>query len=243
MLDRNALTFADVGCGTGSLSAELCRQGLTGLGVDSSADAVAIAQVTLEKQIANHRYRLICADVRDITAEKVDVAVSMMVAEHVEDDASFVSSVAALVRPGGQVIIGVPGRRDRWGFEDEISGHLRRYERTDLDALLRAANLERVTVWSVAVPVANLLFHIGNYLVRRSTSHSIRSQSNDEQTASSGIREVPWKTVFPRWCAILLNRWTLYPLLVLQRFFYRSAAGVTLLGSGRVPMSLPVKEL
>jgi hypothetical protein len=114
-------------------------------------------------------------------------------------------------------------------------GHLRRYERGDLEAVLRQAGLEEVEVWSAAVPVANLLFHLGNFLVRRSTGEEVVRQSQREQTETSGIREVPWKTVFPSWCRLLLNRRALFPLFVVQRLFYRTGLGLTLIGSGRVP--------
>jgi SAM-dependent methyltransferase len=232
-IDRAARTFVDVGCGAGSTSRELCRHGLTGIGVDRSPDAVAVTRATLAKEIAAGRYRVVEADVAALD-EDVDVAVSLMVAEHVEDDLAFVRSVARLVRRGGQVIVGVPGRRDHWGCEDEVVGHLRRYEREDLERLLRAAGLAEVEVRSVAVPVANLLFRLGNRAVRRGTHADVVRQAKREQTDTSGIRAIPWKTVFPRWCGIVLNRWTLAPLFILQRFFYRSSLGLTLIGSGRV---------
>lgn len=235
LLDRDAKTFADVGCGGGSTSRELCRRGLHGLGIDLSGEAVEVAREALAPYIAEGRYRVVHGDAREVASPRVDAAVSMMVAEHVPDDTAFVRTVASLVKPGGQVIIGVPGRRDRWGYEDEVVGHLRRYERDDLERLLRAAGLEDVRVWSVAVPVANLLFHVGNRMVRRGTDAEVAAQSAQRQTESSGIREIPWKTVFPRWCGLLLNRYTLYPLFVLQRLFYRSSLGITLIGSGRVP--------
>jgi len=236
IIDQDAKTFVDVGCGSGTTSGELCRRGLTGMGIDSSAEAVEVTRTALSDHIAAGRYDVRCLDVKEVLRrQEVDVAVSMMVAEHVRDDAGFVTAVARLVKPGGQVIIGVPGRLDKWGYEDVVVGHLRRYERDGLDRLLRSAGLEEVQVWSVAVPIANLLFHLGNRLVRRNTSPEITRQSGEEQTASSGIREIPWKTVFPQWCRLVLNRHTLYPLFVLQRAFYRSSWGITLIASGRVP--------
>lgn len=235
LLDRDAKTFADVGCGAGSTSLELCRRGLSGLGIDPSPEAVSITRNVLAPYVAAGRYRVIHGAAGEVAAPPVDAAVSMMVAEHMPDDIAFVRSVVALVRSGGQVIIGVPGRRDRWSYEDDVVGHLRRYERRDLECLLREAGLEDVTVWSVAVPVANLLFHAGNRLVRRATTAEVASQSEQQQTESSGIREIPWKTVFPSWCRLLLNRYTLAPLALLQRVFYRSSWGITLAGSGRVP--------
>ena len=235
LLDRDARTFIDVGCGMGSVSAALCRHGLTGVGIDTSTEAVAIAKANLREHIRAGRFCLAVADVHDLAAEERDVAVSLMVVEHLHDDRAFVRAVASHARPGGQVIIGAPGRRDHWGFEDEVVGHLRRYELADLDRLLRDAGLEDVTVWSVAVPVANVLHHLGNRLVRRSTAVAVHEQSRGEQTETSGIREVPWKTVFPRWCRLLLNPFVLSPLFVLQRAFYRTSLGITLIGAGRRP--------
>ena len=55
-----------------------------------------------------------------------------------------------------------------------------------------------------------------------------------EQTELSGIREIPFKTVFPAWFRLILNRVTLYPLFILQRLFYRTNLGLTLLAVGRV---------
>ena len=48
------------------------------------------------------------------------------------------------------------------------------------------------------------------------------------------IRDSPWKTVFPAPFKLLLNRVTLFPLFVIQRFFYRSKMGITMLGFGKV---------
>lgn len=235
VLDGDARTFVDVGCGTGSISRELCRRGLSGVGVDLSRDAVEITKAALGEYVKAGRYEARLADVHDLTGSMYDVAISMMVAEHMEDDTAFVRAVAGLVKEGGQVIIGVPGRRDHWGYEDEVVGHRRRYEREDLARLLTVSGLEHVRVWSVAVPVANILFHAGSFMVRRGTKAEMVRQSPEVQTSHSGTRAVPWKTVFPSWCRVLLNRHALYPLFVIQRFFYRSRYGITLIASGRVP--------
>ena len=236
-LDKSGKTFLEAGCGAGALAAELCRRGWTGVGADVSADAVRIAAETLEPYLRQGRFRLLQADLQELGPEvgPVDVGLSLMTMEHLEDDTGFVRSLARFVRPGGQVIVGVPGRMDRWSFEDEVVGHVRRYERAGLEAVLRRAGLQDVEVWSVSVPVANLLFHLGSLLVRRSTPAATLRQSRREQTETSGIREIPWKTVFPAPFRLLLNRHTLYPLFVLQRRFYRTGLGLTLLASGRVP--------
>jgi cyclopropane fatty-acyl-phospholipid synthase-like methyltransferase len=230
-------TFLDVGCGGGIISKILCEEGLTGVGVDFSARAVAIAETNMAPEIASGRYRLQLGDIHDLPADfaKVDLAVSYMVMEHVEDDVGFIKRMSEFVKPGGSIILGVPGRKDRWSFEDETVGHLRRYDREDLDQVMRNAGLSKTEVWSIAVPVANLLFHIGAWLVAKSSEATKVGQSQREQTETSGIRDIPWKTVFPSWAKIILNRTTLWPLFVIQRAFYRTGLGVTMMGMGRVP--------
>ncbi|HEX2841189.1 class I SAM-dependent methyltransferase [Hyphomicrobium sp.] len=233
---RGGSTFLDVGCGAGTISKLLCDEGCTGVGVDFSSEAIEIAKKTLASEIAQGRYKLHHGDVHDLPADftKVDFAISYMVMEHVEDDIGFIRTIAQFVKPGGNIILGVPGRRDRWSIEDETVGHLRRYDRADLDAVLRKAGLNDVDVWSVAVPTANLLFNLGAWLVKNSDEVKKIGQSQREQTESSGIRDIPWKTTFPSWVKLILNRWSLWPLFVIQRRFYNTGLGVTMMGLGRV---------
>ena len=226
----------EAGCGAGGLLAELCRRGFTGIGLDPSAEAIKVAGQTLEPHLRAGTCRLVRAALNELGPEigLVDTAISMMTIEHLEDDVGFARTLAAFVRDGGSVLIGAPGRRDLWGFEDETVGHLRRYAREDLGSVMRAAGLLDVEVWSVSVPVANLLFHVGNLMVRRATPVERVHQSRREQTEWSGIREIPFKTVFPSWFRWLLNPRMLAPAFWMQRRFYHTDLGLTLLGSGRV---------
>ncbi len=233
---RAGRRFVEVGCGDGALSRRLLDRGFSGVGVDLSQEAVAEAQENLKHDIERGAYALHCGDVRQVDAgTKFDFALSMMVVEHVEQPVPFVRAMADLVAPGGLVILGAPGRKDRWSIEDETVGHLRRYEKEELAALLTDAGLENVEVWSVAVPVANLLLRLGNGMIRRSSNEMAkRDLVKAEQTLTSGIREIPFKTTFPAVFRLILNRWTMMPLAVLQRLFYRTRKGITVLGCGRV---------
>lgn len=231
-----ARTFLEVGCGAADLSHKLCEMGLTGVGLDFSPLAIQQAKVKMRKFIAEGRYRLLESDVSEYEANSAqfDIALSMMVMEHVEDDIQFLKNMARHVAPGGHVVVAVPGRRDRWGIEDETVGHLRRYDKKDLEGVFEKAGLADGLVWSVAVPVANLLFHVGNFLVRKSGEVEKRNLSMKEQTQTSGIREIPFKTVFPSFFTIILNRYTLFPLFLIQRLFYRTGLGLTMLGIAKV---------
>jgi len=80
-----------------------------------------------------------------------------------------------------------------------------------------------------------MLFKLSLWMVARSGETAKVGQSQREQTETSGIRDIPWKTVFPSWVRIILNRKMLYPLFVIQRMFYRTGLGVVMMGMGRVP--------
>jgi SAM-dependent methyltransferase len=230
-------TFVEVGCGAGLLSGPLCERGLTGRGFDFSQSALAQARQNLAASIQAGRYELVHGDIFDATPDgaRFDLGLSTMVMEHVADDVGFVRKIAEFVRPGGHLVIGVPGRRDRWGIEDETVGHLRRYDRSDLEDVLTRAGLENVQVWSIGVPVANLLFRLSNLMVRRSGEVEKKALSLREQTETSGIREIPFKTVFPSFFRLFLNRVTLAPCFLVQRWFYRTNLGLTMIAFGRKP--------
>ncbi|MBX9722831.1 MAG: class I SAM-dependent methyltransferase [Candidatus Obscuribacterales bacterium] len=233
-----AKTFVEIGCGDGSLSRKLCQMGLKGFGVDFSAAAVALAKQEMADYVRNGSYKLLQADIMDGSPldEPVDLALSIMVMEHIEDERRFLRESIKMVKPGGHLIIAVPGRRDCWSFEDETVGHYRRYDRVDMQNALSECGLTEKTTWSVGVPVVNLLAGVTNVLLKRSaTEVNKMSLSKVEQTTTSGIREVPFKTVFPPVFKLILNRFTLYPLFVVQRIFYQSNIGLILMTLAQVP--------
>lgn len=232
--------FVEVGVGAGGISKLLLRRGLQGVGVERSKPAIELAQAELGEEIASGRYELIHSDLADLDPgprPKADLALALMVMEHVPDDVSFVRAMISHVKPGGYVLISVPGRRDRWSFEDETVGHVRRYERSDLEAVLHRAGARDIVVRSVSVPVANLLHGVGNLLLKRAGEARKLDTSKREQTDTSGIRDIPYKTVFPRIFRLLLNPIALYPLFVVQRLFYSSSLGLELMALARAPLA------
>lgn len=205
--------------------------------MDISEQAIAKAYQRLKPSIDRGVCSLVCGDISQVgRTATFDFALSMMVVEHIKEPVSFVQSIAARVVPGGFVILGVPGRKDHWSIEDETVGHLRRYEKEELAALLSEAGLENAEVWSVGVPVANALFAVGNRLIERSSAETKKKGLEKlQQTLMSGTREIPFKTTFPAPFRVILNRWTMLPLALFQRLFYRTRFGITILGCGRVP--------
>ena len=229
-------SFIEIGCGNGNLSKLLCQSGLKGCGVDVSAQAIAIAENKLKNFIDKQQYQLIHSSLLGLTENyQADLAISLMVMEHVDDDVDFLTRLSKLVKPSGYVMVGVPARKNKWSLEDDLVGHVRRYDREDLIALMKKIGLKDITCYSVSYPISNILLPIGNLYTRRTKAEMNKMFLESEiQTQLSGVRSIPYKTVFPIWYKLLLNSFTMLPLVWLQKLFYSSNLGLSLVARGRV---------
>jgi SAM-dependent methyltransferase len=223
--------FLEVGCGAGSTSLKLLEKGYTGTGIDFSPAAIEEASQKLAPYIQDGKYQLQQANLLEGPSpdNNFDFAMSFFVMEHVENDTDFLKALKSRVRSGGYVIISVPGRKDKWGIEDETAGHYRRYDRQDLVDVIENAGLAHPEVWSLGVPVSNIIFGLSNRAIKNSPEDKKRRLSKEDQTKSSGVRNIPYKTVFPPFFKAILNPVALQPAFIMQRCFYKSGMGLTML--------------
>jgi len=75
-----------------------------------------------------------------------DVIYTCNVLEHIADDAGTLASLAGLLRPGGKLLVYVPAFPILTTSFDRLVGHVRRYTRKSLVAVVRAAgfHIDRV---------------------------------------------------------------------------------------------------
>lgn len=100
--------------------------------------------------------------------EPVASVVAINVLEHIEDDAGALRSLATAVKPGGSIVLWVPGYQQLYGEFDRKVGHVRRYTPSTLASAVRRAGLDVELVKPV-----NLLGGIAWWLtVRRGGSTS-----------------------------------------------------------------------
>ena len=69
--------------------------------------------------------------------------------------------------PGGLLIIGVPGREDRWYLEDDLVGHLRRYSKNRLRTVIEEQTNSETEVWSIGYPLMNIGQRVKNILLKK----------------------------------------------------------------------------
>jgi 2-polyprenyl-6-hydroxyphenyl methylase/3-demethylubiquinone-9 3-methyltransferase len=104
----------DVGCGGGILAESMAGRGANVTGIDLAEKPLGVAKLHgLESGIAVD-YRLVSAEA--LAAEHpgaFDLVTCMEMLEHVPDPASTVAACAALVRPGGRVVVSTINRNPK----------------------------------------------------------------------------------------------------------------------------------
>ena len=146
LLGKNIL---EIGAGLGQISSMLVQSGrsVTSLEPDpklckqlmASTQSLGVRSFpsTLEQALSLNQ---ISKD------EKFDSVVIVNVLEHIEDDIQELKIIKTVLNPNGKIIIFVPAMPSLYGSMDAISGHFRRYRRSELEAVVRAAGLETKSI-------------------------------------------------------------------------------------------------
>ena len=137
----------EVGAGIGTMTRRLLRSGRSVTSLEPAENLFPI----LEERVG----AMGGADVLRCTAQQFllsdreagfDSVVYVSVLEHIFDDAAELRTAAALVRPGGTVIVFVPAMPQLFGAIDLRSGHYRRYDADGLRTVLGEGGLDIIDV-------------------------------------------------------------------------------------------------
>ncbi len=104
------LRILDIGCGGGILAEPLARLGADVVGADPSASNIAVATEHAAAAGVKVDYRSTTAEDLAAAQESFDLVLAMEVVEHVADVRLFVETCAAMVKPGGLLIVATLNR-------------------------------------------------------------------------------------------------------------------------------------
>jgi SAM-dependent methyltransferase len=144
----------DAGCGSGRNMVELARLGPV-TGVELSHTSVELARARGVGEVVE-------GSVLDMpfADDSFDLAVSLDVIEHLDDDLGALRELRRTVAPGGTLLVTVPAYQWLWSGHDEINHHRRRYTRRSLQTVAERAGWRqaRTTYFnSLLLPVAIVL--------------------------------------------------------------------------------------
>jgi SAM-dependent methyltransferase len=146
-------TALDVGAAGGGNTRVLRRLGWRATALEYGAEGAGVAR---ERGLPTLRADATALPVADAA---LDLVVAFDVLEHIDDDAAAVREVHRVLRPGGRYLVAVPCDPRLWSAHDEAVGHVRRYTRATLTALLQRGGFELgpIRSWNVLLrPVVAL---------------------------------------------------------------------------------------
>jgi SAM-dependent methyltransferase len=219
LLPPGVARVLEIGAGQGAMGALLARShDYVGLEPDEASCEVA------QRRIGPNRVLQLDAESYE-PDELFDLVCAFEVLEHLEDDRGRVEQWSRFARPGGSLLVSVPAGRHRMAAADLRAGHLRRYDRPDIEAVLTGAGLVEPVVVTYGFPLGYALEAGRNLLSRRATAE----ETFEERTSASGRwLQPPDAAARATWLAAL-------PFRLAQRPFSATSTGTGHVARARKP--------
>jgi 2-polyprenyl-6-hydroxyphenyl methylase/3-demethylubiquinone-9 3-methyltransferase len=106
----SGLAALDIGCGAGLMAEPLARMGAMVTAIDAAPENIAAAQAHAGAQGLVIDYRCVAVEALAAEGARFDLITVLEVIEHVEQREAFVAAVAALLKPGGLLVMSTPNR-------------------------------------------------------------------------------------------------------------------------------------
>jgi SAM-dependent methyltransferase len=159
----------DAGCGSGRNMVELARHG--------TVTGIELSQASVELARKRGTGEVIAGSVLQMPfeADSFDLAASLDVIEHLEDDVAALRELRRVVTPGGSLLVTVPAYQWLWSGHDEINHHFRRYTRRSLQRAGEAAGWQQVrtTYFNSLLLPAAILLRVLDRFSRKTTESSL----------------------------------------------------------------------
>jgi 2-polyprenyl-3-methyl-5-hydroxy-6-metoxy-1,4-benzoquinol methylase len=219
IINSDKLRFLDIGAGNGMISKLLLDLGHNGIAIDLNLSACEKNRVSNQKAISENRFSVVNSNFLEYSdSNKFDLIIASMVIEHLPKNTliPFIAHCKELLKSEGKIVFLVPSSMKYWGIEDEIAGHVLRYEYEDVYKLGEEFELNIKHIAGLTYPLSNWLFKLSNRIIQSKESDKLKLSEQD-RTVYTGNRELNYKTQFPAIFNVILNPIVLYPLYLLQK--------------------------
>lgn len=140
--DLSASNALDIGAAGGGNTRVLSSAGWSATAIEHSAVG---AQVAGDRGLS-----VVRGDARRLpfATGVFGLVVAFDVLEHIEEDDQMAAEIARVLQPSGTALITVPADMKLWSAHDVAVGHVRRYQRAELQSVLEGAGLQVTDLWS-----------------------------------------------------------------------------------------------
>ncbi|MEM0911841.1 MAG: methyltransferase domain-containing protein [Pseudomonadota bacterium] len=201
--------FLEIGGGRLQLTLELAKLFNKGDVVDFSDD-ISTYYSNLASELSN-----VEAHVLDFMKEgmgnKYDLIVACEVMEHIVEDSVFVQRIKQHLNDDGKVVLSVPAKQKFWTIHDELSGHVKRYEKQELYKLF--ADFASVRVINYGYPFVNILRHL------RALDARIRLKKERAEKTIADKTKQSSSTHLGAVYSVIANEYTFHPLFKIASLF------------------------
>jgi SAM-dependent methyltransferase len=178
-------TFLDVGCGAGELACTLAENGMRGVAVDFSENAINVAStMKTSRNIKKSDLTFHLGGLENVLNKKFDLVSCFEVLEHVENDQELLRQITAHSKK--YVLISVPAKQKLYDASDKAVGHFRRYEKRDLLNIINESDLTVVRFINYGFPFTNIVRVIRRVFfivkLRRDKNKTMKNRSKGSGT-------------------------------------------------------------
>lgn len=154
--------FFEAGAGTGYMSSLFADRGFHGVAHDLGESSRA----AMRQRFADRSESLDVVDsVDELADESVDYLLAFEVLEHIENDVEVLKEWTVKLRRGGKLLLSVPAHARKYGRSDAMVGHVRRYEREEIRALLECCGYRDIRIVNYGWPITELTRRVSNRLI------------------------------------------------------------------------------
>lgn len=208
--------FVEMGAGTGHMTRIFLDRGFSGACHDLGDDS----RQMMRESLAYAGERMIVVDeLNTLPESSFDYLLAFEVLEHIEHDADVLRQWVRHLRPGGRILVSVPAHQRKYGRSDQLVGHVRRYEKAALHALLASAGFEDIRIVNYGFPITELTRRLSNRIVR--DDHSYEGLSPEQRS----IRSAQAKPKAINRVLGMVSGNLFLPFRTVQRWFYRLDLG------------------
>ena len=209
-------SFLETGAGTGKMTQLFLDRGFNGACYELGQRSREILRQNLLPE--GDRIRVV-DDLAELSPESFDYLFSFEVLEHIENDEAALAEWTRYLKQGGRLLISVPSRMRKYGKSDEIVGHVRRYEKTELASMLERCGYSDIQITCYGFPLTEITRRVSNWLVKDESAHEDLSM---EQRSTQSSYKRP--RVINRGVALFGGE-VVRPFCYIQRMFYRTDLG------------------